>query len=711
MTATSPRSTIAQPSRAQTSMMPVYLRDDETDSAARRTSLSSSPRPDSHHVENPKTPKNSSRDWYNGSTKIRLSYSPRSPCAPRFSEMDSSGATANDNWSWRIHSEKPDPNRILAALERLVRPRERVSRFLDIDKLMAIHEQDLISTSELREGKDKRQEDQSKALVFGVALNEASKYAFTSALFNGRELRLPLIVFFCVEELYRTGIYKEDLFRVLPNRQRLSELTHIFNSPNPHLNYRSKNPRSKVAEYNTTLLHLESTQDICALLTDYLCSLPEPILPPYLFDAVWEWARVDDDVDDDDRRVGGDAASFIRESQTYQDFVNLTKLSSEPSETTCINIVQHLLCLLPSPNFSLLVYLLAFFSHVIMTQDVNGMSIQDLGRLFGRCVFGIGRLSKSDMDKKRNGQVMMSWFLKRWSPISSGLFDVVRVQKGQQAEPVAGRVKPKSPVDLNSRPSPSAWLSKKRRRDDLDWSILLRSPKDFGAIVDTNATLPNVHFTDSSTFPSEATPQKETQSEVLNGPAISRRTTEDSNIPDDEQRLPVSEQSTPSVIAPKRRPHAPNRSSTLSVYSTDAIDERLLNVSFSPSFSDLYLFDGAQFGDPLPCPSGVPEEARLQCTPVQTLNTADELAQAYNRIRRLECQLEKNDTMVCEALHVLLHAKRRIDEIDGCLGKLEEMLRVRCGDPSMRDPEEAWSDGDQAFNIVAKLRKLMTREL
>ena len=38
-----------------------------------------------------------------------------------------------------------------------------------------------------------------------MPLREAAKYASTSALFNGNKLFLPLVVFDCVEELYRTG--------------------------------------------------------------------------------------------------------------------------------------------------------------------------------------------------------------------------------------------------------------------------------------------------------------------------------------------------------------------------------------------------------------------------------------------------------------------------------------------------------------------------
>ena len=323
------------------------------------------------------------------------------------------------------------------------------------------------------------------------------------------------------------GIYKQDLFRVLPNRQRLAELIHIFNSPNPHLNYRSKNRRNKVAEYNTTLLHLESTQDICALLIDYLCSIPEPILPTYLFGPIWEWGGVYGDTADDNSEVGGDATSFINESQRRADFFPLPKFHpEEPSEATRISAVQHLLCLLPSPNFSLLVYLLAFFSHVVMMRDVNGMDIQELGRLFGKCVFGGGSASSPSGDyesigkARKPGQAMMCWFLKRWGPISNGLFDVVSVRAEQGRPPVimGGRVKPKSPIDLNSRPSPSAWLSTKERNKDVEWSMALLSP---GAIsYFTIMSSPSLH-SPKSYF--GITAETARDKEILAGPGILRK--------------------------------------------------------------------------------------------------------------------------------------------------------------------------------------------
>ena len=322
----------------------------------------------------------------------------------------------------------------------------------------------------------------------------------------------------------------------MPNHQRLAELIHIFNSPNPNLNYRSRNRRSKVAEYNTTLLHPESTQDICALLINYLCSLPEPVLSTYLFDAIWEWGGVYEETEDNDLEVGGDAASFIKESQRRLDFkfpLSKSRPEEPPSEATRISIVQHLLCLLPSPNFSLFVYLLAFFSHVVMMRDVNGVDIQELGRLFGKCVFGGESASSrsspsrdygSAMKERKNGQRMMRWFLRRWGPISSGLFDVVSVrpEKGRPPVIMEGRVKPKSPIDLNSRPSPSAWLSAKKRNKDVEWSMTLLSPK---ALSSFTATLwsPTFHHVSSPKSPSYFATERGNDKEILSGPGIVRK--------------------------------------------------------------------------------------------------------------------------------------------------------------------------------------------
>jgi len=300
--------------------------------------------------------------------------------------------------------------------------------------------------------------------------------------------------------------------------------------------------------------------------------LPEPVLSTYLFDAIWEWGGVYGDTEDNNLEVGGDAASFIKENQRRPDFKFPSSKSrqEEPSsEATRISIVQHLLCLLPSPNFSLFVYLLAFFSHVVMMRDANGVDVQELGRLFGKCVFGgesaSSRSSPSRdfgpaMKERKNGQMMMCWFLRRWGPISSGLFDVVsvRAEKGRPPVIMEGRVKPKSPIDLNSRPSPSAWSSAKKRNKDVEWSMTLLSPK---ALSSFTATLwsPTFHHVSSPKSPSYFAAETGNNEEVLSGLGIVRKNVCDDHV--EEQGTEVMRK--PSATTPVEKRLTLTRMSTI----------------------------------------------------------------------------------------------------------------------------------------------------
>ena len=163
---------------------------------------------------------------------------------------------------------------------------------------------------------------------------------------GGREHDLPIIVVSCIEELYRTGkqqvcsscnasltvpsgIYQCNLFRTLPNRSRLLELINIFDSeqqpPGSIIRSRQSLP-PKISPKSgfgaNTSLHLESTPDICALLSTYLSALPEPILLPALFRPIWDWCGLDeDDVDTVElkpfrRRMS--SAPFLEHTQTQR---------------------------------------------------------------------------------------------------------------------------------------------------------------------------------------------------------------------------------------------------------------------------------------------------------------------------------------------------------------------------------------------------------
>ena len=69
--------------------------------------------------------------------------------------------------------------------------------------------------------------------------------------------------------------------------------------------------------------------------------------------------------------------------------------------------------LLLTHSFSLIIYLCAFFTQVPLCPE-NGITFEDIGRIFGPPVFG------GPVPAARR---MMVWFLKRWNRVSDGLLD------------------------------------------------------------------------------------------------------------------------------------------------------------------------------------------------------------------------------------------------------------------------------------------------
>ena len=265
-------------------------------------------------------------------------------------------------------------------------------------------------------------------------MNESVLRAPATAILGGYRHDLPLVVFLCVEELYRTGksasfystypfssdnrrshigIYKSGLFRDLPNRQRHHELSTLFDTP--------------PAFGEGMSLRAESTADICALLLTYLKELPEPVLTPYLFNAFWNWSvRPSVKREDERMRKEQDEEEDFRTRffQTGQrpprpsrrvlyEKARLRAAQDETAETGQVAVARDLLRLLPTHSFSLIVYLCAFFTQVPLCPE-NGITFEDIGRIFGPPVFG------GPVPAARR---MMVWFLKRWNRVSDGLLD------------------------------------------------------------------------------------------------------------------------------------------------------------------------------------------------------------------------------------------------------------------------------------------------
>lgn len=174
-------------------------------------------------------------------------------------------------------------------------------------------------------------------------------------------------------------------------------------------------------------LRAESTADICALLLTYLKELPEPVLPPCLFNAFWNWC-VRPSVKREDERTRKEQdeeeelrARFFQTGQrparpsrrVQYEKARMRASQDEHAETGQVAIARDLLRLLPTHSFSLIVYLCAFFTQVPLCPE-NGIALEDIGRIFGPAVFG------GPVPAARR---MMVWFLKRWNRVSDGLLD------------------------------------------------------------------------------------------------------------------------------------------------------------------------------------------------------------------------------------------------------------------------------------------------
>lgn len=230
-----------------------------------------------------------------------------------------------------------------------------------------------------------------KTAVFSTSLDECPVDAFYTTTIRGYRHELPTIVSTCIEELYRTGIYRPGLFRDLPNRLRLVSLIEVFNAP---------------PSYGQSItVRTESTADICALLTTYLNSLPQPLVPPSLFTCFWQWCVLPS-VHREGTRDRYTASQWIMAWASRDEDEEFSKVE--------IAVAQILLHLLPANQLSLFVYLCAFFTQVPLCPE-NGITFDDIGGLFGEALVG--------GEDTNQGKELLVWFLRRWRTISEGLLD------------------------------------------------------------------------------------------------------------------------------------------------------------------------------------------------------------------------------------------------------------------------------------------------
>lgn len=205
---------------------------------------------------------------------------------------------------------------------------------------------------------------------------------------------------------------------------------------------------------------METTENICALLRTYLQYLPEPILSPCLFDVIWNCCGVRQEAF---RSNSNRTTSHVKAPLSHLNCRN-------PSEDFVhFHAAQIILHLLPMPNFSLIVYLISFFSQVVMVHEENGLAIDDVASMFGVIVFGGATeriVSWTDTKPRARGEIMMKWFLRHWCQIYRGLL----------------------PYDEEGRPANSdiKIFPPTRESDDKDTSITQQSSGYFSQ-VDTES--------------------------------------------------------------------------------------------------------------------------------------------------------------------------------------------------------------------------------
>ncbi|KZT02925.1 uncharacterized protein LAESUDRAFT_729686 [Laetiporus sulphureus 93-53] len=212
-------------------------------------------------------------------------------------------------------------------------------------------------------------------------------------------------------ERQETGIYQTDLFRALPNRANLVELVRAFDT-NANV---SRSP----------LLRHAPMADICAVLTSYINSLPEPLFDRTMHDALWTWcvqAEMSEDEKKKDALDAQDAQDAKSESAracpntppSLSQSAN-TKTPQEQEredadkERRRIAVTRHILQLFPPESLSLLAYFFAFFTQIPLCPD-NGLSYEDIARIFAHRLLG--------GPSKNAARSLMMWLLNRWNAIS-----------------------------------------------------------------------------------------------------------------------------------------------------------------------------------------------------------------------------------------------------------------------------------------------------
>ena len=193
-----------------------------------------------------------------------------------------------------------------------------------------------------------------------------------------------------------------------------------------------QNCKKLVAEYNRGpmwgdhyALEKESVPDICFLLITFLAALNEPLIDPTIAPPFFRWV-VEPSCKRDHEAREKIAKQMMEEleDRTYRgtnihvssDDVEIPWTKADLQrlavlEKPQIAIAVILLKLLPLAHFSLLIYLLRFFTELTVYPG-NGMSIKESVRLWADQLIG-----------GKDGSRILEWLLTRWDRLSEALFE------------------------------------------------------------------------------------------------------------------------------------------------------------------------------------------------------------------------------------------------------------------------------------------------
>ncbi|KIJ63537.1 hypothetical protein HYDPIDRAFT_168366 [Hydnomerulius pinastri MD-312] len=519
--------------------------------------------------------------------------------------------------------------RRLDALAR--RYNHRAMDYLSFEDVVSMYKNDNSLREQLRRKRSDRMQEMDPGFhAIGAPLEDVLLYASTSIAIGDHQHDLPIVVVACVEELTKTGIYQNGLFRALPSRDRHLQLIDIFD---------------KSADFGAQFsMRGQMMPDVCALLSTFISSLPGPLLDPHLYSALWQWSvkpsvkredarREQQEWEEEERRAKGEPR---RPSSTQpRDRDDLHLGTDDDLEGDQICIAQILLRLLPIGNLSLLIYLCGFFTQLPLCPE-NGIQFEDIARIFGQRLLG--------GSTKAVSQKMMVWLLTRWSQISDTLF-------GESC----GMNPPSSPTQPPTSPAAAEDEESQRRPD--------QSEKRKVSGDSSSESPPNRMASSLSPDPTEdhdySPRRSSSDGEDDDSGGSRRRKKRELNA---EQSRSNGRRHSRKDKSGRQGTHGSRRTFTSERKSSSTDPQDPFSIDARDDLSNMPLL--------LSAPSTAAEASGLQ--PSDRL-----LVEAQVRISRLENELRRNDVVVVDAIQETLKANDEARLLSEKVGSLEKVLQDR----------------------------------